>query len=251
MNTEKSSNVFGNENTELSGQVGTTQAAGPGPSMPEPHAPMAPGASEATYAYQHQPATSSSQPQLPPKNAFDDFDNEFGDLSEAKEADDKGDEDFTASNRGGFDEFNPTFDSPASTRTFQPQQPSQQQQNFNFSDFESNISAPSARPPQQQPQQFQPATTSHDWDAIFAGLDSPPQQQADISAGAGSGQFPKAENRPAPMARGLSEGTEHDDPIVKDMTSMGFRRDECVAALEKYDYNTDKAIEYLASKQRG
>ena len=242
MNTEKSSNVFGNENPELSGQVGTTQAAGPGPSMPEPHAPMAPGASEAAYAYQHQPATSSSQPPLPVKNAFDDFDNEFGDLSEAKEADDKGDEDFTASNRSGFDEFNPTFDSPASTRIFQPQQPPQQhEQNSNFSDFESSISAPPARPPQQQQQQqFQPATTSHDWDAIFAGLDTPPQQQPDSSTGTGSGKNPQAENRPAPMARGLSEGTEHDDPIVKDMTSMGFRRDECVAALEKYDYNSDK-----------
>ncbi|KAL8872594.1 MAG: hypothetical protein Q9174_001801 [Haloplaca sp. 1 TL-2023] len=254
MNTEKSTNVFGNENPELSGQAGTTQSAGPGPSMQEPHAPMAPGASEATYAYQHQPtATSSSQPQLPPKNAFDDFDNEFGDLSEAKEADDKGDEEFTQSNRSGFDEFNPTFDSPASTRTFQPQQQqsSQQQQQSSFADFESSISSPPARSAQQQQQ---PPTTSHDWDAIFAGLDTPSQQQqpnTGAGVGLGAGKMNQGENRPATLARGLSEGTEHDDPIVKDMTSMGFKRDECVSALESFDYNSDKAVEYLASRHRG
>ncbi|KAL8731068.1 MAG: hypothetical protein Q9181_004440 [Wetmoreana brouardii] len=245
-NTEKSSNLFGEKDPELSGQSAITKAAGPGPSMPEPHAPMAPGASEAPFAYVHQPLPGSqSQPPVPPKTAFDDFDNEFGDLAEAKEADEKGDEDFTASHRSGSDEFNPTFDSPASTRTFQPQQSS----NYNnFNDFESGFS--SAKPSTSQQQQPAPSTTSHDWDAIFAGLDTPqnngvpaePAQELDTK------NAPQMQaNKPA-LHRGLSEGTEHDDPIVKDMTNMGFRRDDCVKALEMYDYNLEKAVEYLSSK---
>lgn len=237
-NTEKSSNLFGEKNPDLSGQSAITQAGGPGPSMAEPHAPMAPGASEAPFAYQHPPLLSSqSQPPVPPKNAFDDFDNEFGDLAEAKEADDKGDENFTASHESGLDEFNPSFDSPASTRTSQPHQT-----NYNkFSDFESGIS--SAQPPTSHHQQ-QPAssTTSHDWDAIFAGLDTPQNNgvQAEPAQRLDGTSPPQLGVNKPPLNRGLSEGTEHDDPIVKDMTNMGFKRDDCVKALEKYDYNLDK-----------
>ncbi|KAI4247373.1 MAG: hypothetical protein LQ352_006168 [Teloschistes flavicans] len=226
-------NPFGEKNPEVAGQSVIIQAGGPGPSIPGPSAPMAPGASEAPFAYQHNPpSTSQSQPPIPAKNAFEDFDNEFGDLAEAKEADDKGDEDFTASHRSGLDEFDPSFDSPASTRTFQPQQSHYN----NFSDFESSIS--SAQPPISQPQRAQqpaPSTSSHDWDAIFAGLDTPAQNNGvQPSPAQGLGV-----NKP-PLHRGLSTGTEHDDPIVKEMTMMGFKRDECVKALERFDYNLDK-----------
>ncbi|KAI4103109.1 MAG: hypothetical protein L6R37_003995 [Teloschistes peruensis] len=253
--TEKSSNLFGEKDPDLSSQSFMPQAGGPGPSMTDPPAPMAPGASEAPFAYQHNPPTTSqSQPPVPPKNAFDDFDNEFGDLAEAKEADDKADEDFTASHRSGLDEFDPNFDSPASTRTFQPQQANYN----NFSDFESSIS--SAQPPanqQQRPaQQPAPASSSHDWDAIFAGLDTPSQQQQQQNNGVqpspvqglGVNNNNNNNNNKPPLNRGLSMGTEHDDPIVKEMTMMGFKRDECVKALERYDYNLDKAVEYLSSR---
>ncbi|CAL8579571.1 hypothetical protein XPA_005309 [Xanthoria parietina] len=251
VNGEKSTTLFGERYPELSGQSELTSAAGPGPSMTEPRAPMPPGASAAPFAFEREPSMGSQQkaPPIPAKNAFDDFDNEFGDLAEAKEADDKGEEDFTASHRSGLDEFNPSFESPASTRTtkYQPQQ-----SNYNnFSDFESSIGTaqPSAS---QQPKPAAPSTTSHDWDAIFAGLDTPqnngvgsdlaqPQSQKSSSE-------PQANNKP-PLNRGISMSTEHDDPIVKDMTTMGFKRDDCVKALEKYDYNLDKAVEYLSTLQ--
>ena len=244
-NTEKSSNLFGQKNPELSGESAITQAGGPGPSIPEPHAPMAPGASAAPFAYQREPSLGSqSQPPVPAKNAFDDFDNEFGDLSEAKEADEKGDEDFTAAHRSGLDEFNPTFESPVSTRTsnFQPQ-PSYN----NFSDFESSVS--SAPPPVSQQQQSAQPSTSHDWDAIFAGLDTPqnnsvqPGPLPPLNNQNGPPQLQQGGNNkpPAPpLNRGISMSTEHDDPLVKDLTSMGFKRDDCVRALEKYDYDQDK-----------
>ncbi|KAL8692269.1 MAG: hypothetical protein Q9224_003993, partial [Gallowayella concinna] len=244
-NAEGSTALFGERYPGLSGQSETTSAAGPGPSMPEPHAPMPPGASAAPFAYQAEPLSGSQQgPPLPAKNAFDDFDDEFGDLAEAKEADNKGEDDFTASHRSGLDEFNPTFDSPSSTRTTNYQPPPT---NFNnFSDFESSIG--SAQPPSgvQQQKSAAPATTSHDWDAIFAGLDTPQNNNNDVGSGSSAQPLDHQKSAPTmqsgnpPMVRGLSMGTEHDDPIVKDMTTMGFQRDDCVKALEKYDYNLDK-----------
>ncbi|KAI4198366.1 MAG: hypothetical protein LQ350_005303 [Teloschistes chrysophthalmus] len=258
-----SSNLFGEKNPDFSSQSTMPQAGGPSPSMTDPPAPMAPGASEAPFAYQHNPPTTSqsqSQPPVPPKNAFDDFDNEFGDLAEAKEADDKGDEDFTASHRSGLDEFDPNFDSPASIRTFQPQQSTYN----NFSDFESSISSAQLSANQQQQrvaqQQPAPASSSHDWDAIFAGLDTPSSQQQQNNGvqpqpspaqGLGVNNNNNNNNnttKPPPLNRGMSTGTEHDDPIVKEMTMMGFQRDECVGALERFDYNLDKAVEYLSSR---
>ncbi|KAL8830484.1 MAG: hypothetical protein Q9170_005713 [Blastenia crenularia] len=244
-NTEKSSNLFGQENPELTGGASVTQAGGPGPLMPETHAPMPPGASAAAFAYQREPSIGSqSQPPVPAKTTFDDFDDEFGDLSEAKEADDKGNEDFTTSHRNGLDEFNPTFDSPASTRTanFQPQS------SYNhFSDFESSVS--SAQPSNSQQQPAQPST-SHDWDAIFAGLDTPRDNgiHTEPAQSLNENGPTQLENTKPALNRGMSVGTEHDDPLVKDLTSMGFKREDCVKALEKYDYDQDKAIEELSSK---
>lgn len=45
--------------------------------------------------------------------------------------------------------------------------------------------------------------------------------------------------RPQP-GRALSTGTEHDDPILKRLTAMGWSRAASLAALEKFDYNIDK-----------
>ncbi|KAL8727142.1 MAG: hypothetical protein Q9166_006238 [cf. Caloplaca sp. 2 TL-2023] len=238
-NAEKSTDTFGEKNPELSGQSETTSAAGPGPSMPATRAPMPPGTSAAPFAYQREPSLGSQQGlPIPAKNAFDDFDDEFGDLAEAKEADEKGEEDFTASHRSGLDEFNPTFESPASTRTTN----FQQQPTFNnFSDLEPSISSAQPSAPQQQKSAV-PITTSHDWDAIFASLDT--SQNGGVGPEPvqllGQNNSSQLQSSKPTLNRSLSEGTEHDDPIVKDMTTMGFKRDDCVKALEKYDYNLDK-----------
>ncbi|KAL8947386.1 MAG: hypothetical protein Q9222_006332, partial [Ikaeria aurantiellina] len=238
-NTEKSTDIFGEKDPELAGSSDTTRAGGPGPSMPEPRAPMAPGASVAPFAYQSEPSTTSQgHPPVPAKTAFDDFDNEFGDLSEAKEADDKGEEDFTASHRSGVDEFNPNFDSPASTRTttFQPQ-PSY---NNNFSNFESSLSSTQPSTSSQQPTTA--PSTSHDWDAIFAGLDTPQNNVVEPTPTKSSNQDgpPQLQANKPSLNRVLSEDNAHDVSFVKDMTNMGFKRDDSVKALEKYDYNIDK-----------
>jgi epidermal growth factor receptor substrate 15 len=45
--------------------------------------------------------------------------------------------------------------------------------------------------------------------------------------------------RPA-LGRAISTTSEHDDPILKRLTAMGWSRTDSLAALEKYDYNIDK-----------
>ena len=250
-NVEGSSSLFGDKQSELSGQSQITQATGQGASLPDPHAPMAPGASDAPFAYQRAPSqeSQSKPPVVPAKTAFDDFDDEFADLSEAKEADEKGDEEFPSHKGGGFEEFNPTFDSPASTRTANAFQHGPNNNlgggGNSFHNFESSLSSAQASNPTTT---AAPAAASHDWDAIFAGLDTPPQHngvQFDAESGKGLGSTPapppqngKAEN--PQLARTLSAGTEHDDPIVKRLTGMGFSRNASVAALERYDYNLDE-----------
>jgi epidermal growth factor receptor substrate 15 len=65
------------------------------------------------------PSPSTNAPQTSRSAFNDDFDAGFDDLTDAKEADDKGDDDFMMSSqhREGFDEFNPVFDSPAASKS--------------------------------------------------------------------------------------------------------------------------------------
>lgn len=68
---------------------------------------------------------------------------------------------------------------------------------------------------------------------------SPPPTAA--SPASKAAPAPKPE-RPKP-GRALTEGTEHDDPILKSLTAMGWSRSESLAALERFDYNIDKVSE--------
>ena len=239
-------NFFGNDTSE--------HAPGHAPmssSFAQEHSPMSPGASTAApYAYtqsvpQNQPA--QTNPPVPAKNAVhDDFEDEFAGLEEAKEASDQGDVDFASSRRNDFEEFNPNFDSPAASRHTAQSTASTFPPSDSFADFESSFTnAGSSR------QQAPTETPSHDWDAMFAGLDSP--QNNGVSSELGPRDFsnsiqspsptaqpqPKSAGKP-PLNRVTTEDTEHDDPILKRLTGMGYPRRESLAALEKYDYNLDK-----------
>lgn len=171
----------------------------------------------------------------------DDFDSAFNDLSDAQEADEGGQDPFSVGfNRKDDHEFNPTFDSPTQSRSIDTQR------------------APSGgsfgamgRPPSLSKQPKQPEAGLHDWDEIFSGLDKPSTAQNGgkdpfaLGAPSQSLQAPAGRStqsgRPQTLARAISTGTEHDDPILKTLTSMGYARDEALNALEKYDYNLDKA----------
>ena len=237
-------NFFGEDKTE--------QAAGHvtvGSSFSQDHFPMSPGASTAApYAYTHtasppqqQPQTTSTYPPIPVKAPIhDDFDDEFGDLSEAKEASEKGDDDFTSSRHNDFEDFNPVFDSPAASR-HTAQSSSTFPTSGSFSDFESSLTGAGSSSHQQQGAQ---QTPSHDWDAIFSGLDTP---QNNGPQGGHSNAFPSPPReqggKTAPMPaikRTMTEDTTTDDPILKELTGMGYPRGESLQALERFDYNLDK-----------
>ena len=87
------------------------------------------------------------------------------------------------------------------------------------------------------------APDPHDWDAIFATLDSPTDSAATATAPATNipvADGPSKEARPDAPGRALTEGGEHDDPILKNLTSMGYSRKDSLLALEKYDYNLER-----------
>lgn len=177
----------------------------------------------------------------------DEFDAGFDDLAEAKEADDKTDDDFMVNSqqRDGFDEFNPVFDSPAASKsnTMASQQTPTGKGGHgedSFSDFEHLSQSFGQSKVQQQPS----TATSQDWDAIFSNLESSQTEKSvrDDDADAeptASGSSSKQTQLPQ-LGRALSAGTEHDDPILKKLTGMGYPRTEALGALEKFDYDINK-----------
>jgi epidermal growth factor receptor substrate 15 len=191
----------------------------------------------------------TSQPVPPAKVPFDDFD-EFDDLEDAKEGD--ADDDFaniSSHDRSGLDDFNPMFDSPPAPPAKGNEQPASTSAAFGtnsgFGEF--------TQSPRQNTLVSQPATSpavtndNHDWDAIFAGLDTPtqgatatpPPAEAAKPLGDGSATSAAKSERPQ-IGRMLTEAGVHDDPILKNLTGMGYTRSDALAALEKYDYNLER-----------
>jgi epidermal growth factor receptor substrate 15 len=183
----------------------------------------------------------SSQPVAPAKLPFDDGFDEFDDLEDAKEGD--ADDDFAnipVHDRSGLDDFNPMFDSPPQSKGAEH---STHGNGFDgvdgaFGDFTTS--------PRQVTQPIATTTVvndSHDWDAIFAGLDGPGTEAvapavAETSKPLGNGTSAPLE-RPQ-IGRALTEAGVHDDPILKNLTGMGYPRADALAALEKYDYNLER-----------
>jgi epidermal growth factor receptor substrate 15 len=174
----------------------------------------------------------------------DDFDN-FDDLEDAKADDGKDDDIFGPDN--SFETFDPSFDSPAASKS-----------NTLASEFDSGFGKSSTM----SASGVTKSSGNTNWDNLVRGMDAPapptgpsmefkksspfPDLAASQSSskpfGEGSAenmQFPEAPEPPK-LGRALSEGTEHDDPILKTLTGMGYERNMALEALEKYDYNLDK-----------
>ncbi|KAL7798337.1 endocytic protein [Trichoderma ceciliae] len=190
------------------------------------------------------PAPSHHNPSPAAKGAFDDLDDDFEGLEDAKEG--SADDDFANISRSGLDDYNPMFDSspPAS----QAKSESTAFGNESSFDFISSNSATSA--PGQSSNGQQKGAESHDWDAIFSTLDSPstPAAQPVHNNNTGPTNEENTDPRPPPPGRALTEAGEHDDPILKNLTGMGYSRPAALAALEQYDYNLERAANFLASQ---
>ncbi len=185
------------------------------------------------------------------KTAFDDLDDDFDGLEDAKEG--SADDDFANISRSGLDDFNAMFDSspPASQAksdtTTGAAPPFGVESTFDLGSLSAlstsgfvanptgNADAAPAPPGVAHP--AKPADPS-DWDTLFASLDEAPPTTTLTAAPAQPGS--KETTRPAGLARVLSEDGEHDDPILKNLTSMGYSRTDALTALEKYDYNLER-----------
>lgn len=220
-------------------------SAPPPGSFPEPEEP--PASTTPTAA---QPSISKQS------SAFDELDDDFADLEDAKEG--SQDDDFQTISRSGLDDFNPTFDSPppvAKAESAAPPGSSSgnapafgSESTFDFASIDNTASQASAAPAEGA---AKPAE-NHDWDAIFASLDdappaatspSPPPPGSSGSAApvpAPAVETGKESVRPDAPGRALTEEGTHDDPILKNLTSMGYSRTDALGALEKYDYNLER-----------
>jgi len=198
------------------------------------------------------PSTTSAQPNLPAKVPFDDFDHDFDDLEDAKEGD--LDDDFaniSAHDRSVAIDFDPTFDSPAASKTSHYTAPGSSGFGSDSNGFGDFTQSPTAS---QSTAGLAAASTadSHDWDAIFAGLDAPstaakepttsaaPKDAVATSSAKINGTTAPATSTRPQFGRALTEAGEHDDPILKDLTAMGYSRKDAISALEKYDYNLER-----------
>jgi epidermal growth factor receptor substrate 15 len=231
-----------------------------------------------------------------PRKKFteDDFDAAFANMAPAPVVDDDEEDDLDpAFTNNHATEFDPTFDSPAQSKsttatlppsmaasshfstTAEPASNKDMKATNEFYNFSSNVSNSQPSAPAGEPAPANTTFKDSDWDDMFASLDKPstssplsntnPADQAfspppgpppRLSNVAGvsttanetstrSPSPPQVQKKvkhaewPAP-GRTMSTGSDHDDPILKRLTAMGFSREESLKALEEYDYNIDK-----------
>ncbi|KAH8820494.1 hypothetical protein F5884DRAFT_51782 [Xylogone sp. PMI_703] len=225
------------------------------PTREDPTSPPAP-AKESVNAAPPPPAPSfgstqaQSQPPPPAKEAFDEFGDEFDDLEDAKEGGDDDFADISGNDRSGLDDFNPVFDSPTGSKGGQHAAHGSDAFGDAFGDYSQSPQTTG----NQQPGNSQPLNDPHDWDAIFAGLGNPapapanPPEQPPTSPKSTNGNLNVTTPERPPIGRALTDAGVHDDPILKSLMAMGYARPDAVAALEKYDYNLERAANYLASQ---
>jgi epidermal growth factor receptor substrate 15 len=275
------SNFFGTSSSRgATSSAPTNFSASPPPSNTPPSTT---GTSEQYHSAASHPSSQAAKGTSPTPagyggGAFDD--DEFAGLEEAKEADTADDSfDVIPSHRHeGLDEFNPVFDSPAASKsnTMMSQQTATGSSSTvhapddGFYDFEHNIGSTSfSTPNASKAKAPAPAAGGDDWDAIFAGLDNQGSTASGVAQSLGSSvQQPPvpAKEQLSPVAaepsgsngdagssqtlqkptlgRSMTAASEHDDPILKNLTGMGFKRGDALMALEKFDYNIDKVCSH-------
>ncbi|KAI2632270.1 hypothetical protein GGR54DRAFT_27132 [Hypoxylon sp. NC1633] len=195
------------------------------------------------------PTTVTNTAPIAPKGAFDDLDDEFADLEDAKEG--SADDEFANLSRSNLDDFNPVFDSSPP-----PSQPKSESTNvsnafgidssYDFGTVSSTAATAGAAPTTNTnaasfSSQAPAAPNNQDWEALFVGLDQPSETSA--QKGEEENKSPvqsQSSGRPNALGRALSDEGKHDDPIVKNLTGMGYSRTQAVNALEKYDYNLER-----------
>ncbi|KAJ9221173.1 hypothetical protein DTO169C6_6443 [Paecilomyces variotii] len=159
------------------------------------------------------------------------------DLAPAKETDDDDDDDeFETPNANkNPTDFDMSFDSPKAAFPAH---------NAGSSDFFSFDTAGPSADASKSPASGNGSATNHDWDALFAPLGAPKEGESNGNAQ----ESTQSSNSKRQPGWALEADTGEDDLILQRLTGMGYPREESLAALEKFDYNIDKAADYLTSK---
>ncbi|RKF60450.1 putative calcium-binding protein [Erysiphe neolycopersici] len=90
---------------------------------------------------------------------------------------------------------------------------------------------------------------NHDRDSIFPGLVTTEQHLSEPITGLGNvGKASTSVVECTQPGAEASENDPHDDPFLSKLTIMGYQRAEALAALERFDYNLEKAANFLASQ---
>ncbi|KAJ5749566.1 hypothetical protein N7533_006594 [Penicillium manginii] len=154
-------------------------------------------------------------------------------LAPAKEAeDDDDDEEPAGHDTRNASDFDFSFDSPAQKHGASSSTDAGQGGSSEFFSFDNNAQAAGSS------NGGDAKAGNHDWDALFAPLENakPATEEA------ANGSDPKS------PGWALNNDSGEDDQILQRLTGMGFSREASLEALEKFDYNLDKAADHLTSK---
>ncbi|KAL4929259.1 EF hand domain protein [Aspergillus undulatus] len=184
------------------------------------------------------PATSPPT-QAPSGNNDPDFEAAFSgmNLAPAKETDDDDDSDSDLGRPEGRHnnmDFDFSFDSAASQ---QQRTTTSGNTSSDFFSFDQNAHAPTSSSGPADPKA---KSEDHDWEAHFAPLDNAKSPGPEATNGA-----PAAAPSDSKQPGWALQNDTQDDPNLQRLTGMGFPRDASLSALEKFDYNIDKAIDHL------
>ncbi|KAF4249772.1 hypothetical protein CNMCM8980_002878 [Aspergillus fumigatiaffinis] len=183
------------------------------------------------------PTSASTKPSAP------DFEAAFAgmDLAPAKEAeDDDDDDDFAPSDNKNTADFDFSFDTPSQQKTAVPGGSPGQANHSDFFSFDQQVNA-SNHDTAVSPAASNSQPATHDWETLFAPLDN----AQGASTGTNGATQPAASGDGKPPGWALQTDSVEDDQILQRLTGMGFPRDESLAALEKFDYSIDKAVDFL------
>ncbi|KAI1431791.1 hypothetical protein GGR50DRAFT_677567 [Xylaria sp. CBS 124048] len=221
--------------------------------FPEPPklSPSLPSPTKSSSQFATASSTTNTAP-MSSKSTYDDLDDDFEGLEDAKEG--SADDEFANVSRSHIDDFNPVFDNSPP-----PSQPRPESTNvshafgtessYDFANASStsagtNSATPIANASTAAGSAKNPTPPNNDeWDALFTDL--PPAKDSATDKNSDEHRSP---DRPGFAGRALTDEGKHDDPMVKHLTGMGYPRADAVNALEKYDYNLDRAANYLASQ---
>ncbi|CAK7270930.1 hypothetical protein SEPCBS57363_004353 [Sporothrix epigloea] len=191
----------------------------------------------------HAPAASVPAAPTSEDSAFDELDDDFEGLEDAREG--SADDEFAAVNGSNLDDFQSAFDS---SPTGKPDSHTSLGVDSSY-DF-STLGAPAASAAISQNADSSKAPEgSTDWFSFTTDAVKPAAtESAPVTGDASASTAERAARPPAPNRMDTQESTTNDDPILQKLTSMGYARSVALDALEKYNYNVDRAANFLANE---